>query len=127
MAITKNVGRQEALTGYIDIPYTELTTAGEFEVMNLPYGAQILSGYAVATGLTGVTNLAVSVEDGAGVELIADIAGTYGAGRVDFTPSGEVLSVPGYVKIDTTGNASAGSLRIVISYIVNGRTCVSEG
>lgn len=126
MAIVKNVGRQEALTAYIDIPYTELTTAGEFEIMNLPYGSDIQSGYIV-DATTGITNAALSVEDADGNELIADMAGTFANGRVNITPDGTVISEPGYVKLDTTGNASAGTIRIVVAYIVNGRACVSEG
>lgn len=128
MAIVKNVGRQEVLAGYIDIPFTELTVAGEFEIMNLPYGAMIAAGSVAAKSLTGVTDVTVAVDDAEGVELIADMSGTYAAsGAVPIVPDGTVLGVPGYVKIVTTGNASAGELRVYLSYIVDGRACVSEG
>ena len=78
MAITKNAGRQEALTGYVDVDYTELTTAGKFEIMNLPYGATIVGG-SITNGLTGPTDIALSVEDEDGTELQSDMAGTFGA------------------------------------------------
>ena len=127
MAITKNAGRQEALTAYIDIPYAgDLETAGEYEIMNLPEGVDIVSGYIVS-GLTGVTDYTLTVDDKDGTEIIADMAGTYGAGRVDLVPLGTVTTVPGYVKLATTGNASAGSIRVALTYIVNGRACMTEG
>ena len=125
MAITKNAGRQEALTGYVDVDYTELTTAGKFEIMNLPYGATIVGG-SITNGLTGPTDIALSVEDEDGTELQSDMAGTFGA-YADILPDGTVLAVPGYVKMTTTGNASAGSVRVALTYIVDGRACVSEG
>lgn len=126
MTIVKNSGRQEPLTGYIDIDFSELTTAGEFEVMQLPTGAMLIAG-GIVSGLTGVTDYTLTVDDKDGTEIVADVAGTYGAGYVAIAPNGTVTTVPGFVKLTTTGNASAGSVRVYLCYIVDGRACVSEG
>lgn len=126
MAIVKNAGRQEPLAAYIDIDFSELTTAGEFEVMNLPEGAMFIAG-GIISGLTGPTDYTLTVDDKDGTEIVADVAGTYGAGFVAIAPNGTATTVPGFVKLTTTGNASAGTIRVYLCYIVNGRACVSEG
>lgn len=126
MAIVKNAGRQEVIGAYIDIDYTELATAGEFSVMDLPEGALIVGG-GIVSGLTGVTDYALSVEDKDGTEIVADVAGTYGAGYVALVPVGTVQTVAGEVKLDTTGNASAGTVKVYVEYVVMGRAAFSEG
>jgi hypothetical protein len=126
MAVTKNAGRQELLVAYVDIPFGDIAAAGEYAVIDLPYGADIVSGY-ITSGLTGVTDYTLTAEDKDGNTVIADMAGTYGAGRVDLVPVGTVPTVPSELKLTTTGTASAGSIRVVVSYIIDGRACVSEG
>lgn len=126
MAITKNVGRQEVIAARVDLPFADIATAGEYEAMNLPANAVIVGGYFY-DDTTGLTNVAISVEDQAGTELIADMAGTFANGRVDITPTGVALSVPGFVKLDTTGTVSAGDAYLYIEYVVKGRAAFSEG
>ena len=126
MAITKNSGRQEVIAARVDIDYTDIATAGEYEAMNLPEGAIIVSGYFY-DDTTGLTDVAISVEDGDGTELIADMAGTFANGRVDITPTGAKITVPGFVKLDTTGTVTAGTAYLYIEYVVAGRAAFSEG
>lgn len=126
MAFKKNPGRQEVIAARVDIDFTDIDTAGEFEVMNLPDGAVIVGGYFY-DNTTGLTGVAISVEDASGTELIANMAGIFSNGRVDITPTGDVITVPGFVKIDTTGNASAGDAYLYIEYVVKGRAAFSEG
>ena len=126
MAITKNVGRQEVIAARVDIDWTDVAVAGEFEAINLPPGAIIVAGYFY-DATTGITDVAVSIEDAAGTELVADMAGTFANGRVDLTPTGYVSTVPAFVKVDTTGNASAGTAYLHIEYVVKGRAAFSEG
>jgi hypothetical protein len=126
MAVIKNAGRQEVIAVKQDLPYADIATAGEYEVINLPAGAIITAGY-IYSGWTGPTDYALVVEDAVGASLIADMAGTYGAGRVNITPTGAALAVPGYVKLTTTGNATAGTGYIYLEYVVNGRAAFSEG
>jgi len=126
MAVTKNAGRQEVIAVKQDLPYADIATAGEYEVINLPAGAIITAGY-IYSGWTGPTDYTLVVEDATGASLIADMAGAYGAGRVNITPTGAALSVPGYVKLTTTGNATAGTGYIYLEYVVNGRAAFSEG
>jgi hypothetical protein len=126
MAITKNVGRQEVIAARVDIGFADIAVAGEFEAVNLPPNAIIVGGYFY-DATTGVTNDAVSVEDVDGTELIADMAGTFADGRVDITPTGDILTVPSFVKLDTTGNASAGTAYLHLEYVVVGRAAFSEG
>lgn len=126
MAITKNVGRQEVIAARVDIPFSAIATAGEFDAIDLPANAIITSGYFF-DATTGVTDVAISVEDSTGTELISDMAGTFANGRVDITPTGDLLTVPSSIKLDTTGNASAGSAYLYIEYVVKGRACFSEG
>jgi hypothetical protein len=126
MAIKKNPNRQEVIASKTDINYLDVATAGKFEAAQLPAGAIIVGGYFYSA-LTGPTNATVVVEDKAGSGLIANIAGTYGAGRVNFTPTGVKLGVPGYVKVTTTGNASAGTAYLYLEYILDKRSAFSEG
>ncbi len=126
MAITKNAGRQEVIAARVDLPFADIAAAGEYEAMNLPEGAIITSGYFYDNS-TGLTNVAISVEDKDGTELIADMAGTFANGRVDITPTGVALTVPGFVKLDTTGTVTAGTAYLYIEYVITGRAAFSEG
>ncbi len=126
MAITKNAGRQEVIAAKVSIGFADIASAGEYEAMDLPQGAIITSGYFY-DATTGLTNVAISVEDKAGTELVSNMAGTFANGRVDITPDGAALSTPGFVKLDTTGTVTAGTCYLYVEYVVDGRAAFSEG
>lgn len=126
MAIKLNVGRQCVISAKVDIPFADIAVAGKYPAIELPPGAVIVSGYFY-DATTGVTGVAISVDDEAGTELVADFAGTFANGRVDVAPTGDVLSVPSTVQVTTTGNASAGSAYLYLEYVVDGRAEFSQG
>lgn len=135
MPITKNAGRQGVLFSILTIPFADIVVGAQ-NVVDLPVGATVVAGgsLTVDTAVTGggLSAITASVGD------VTTPARYLGATSV-FTATNTAL-VPTGFKTTTTQPAlsitfamtggtvpTAGSIRLIVPYIVEGRSEVTQG
>jgi hypothetical protein len=130
MAFTKSPERQYPLTAVVELDYTDLPSGEAVEVIDLPPGAMVIDGFAQ-----------ILVQDNAGTSSVFDVgdaddddryvtdldlkSGQVGSFEL-FSANGLAREYTGggviEVKRTAVGTAStAGRVRVVVTYIVNGR------
>lgn len=132
MAIEKNYSRQGVIAAEVVIALDDFTGAAEQAAIQLPAGAVIVGGSAfVTTAFDAGTTATLTVGD-------ADDKDRYTSAALDVSAEGaEALGPTGYampvegdllVTYASTGSAATeGELRLVIQYIVLGRTEFTQG
>ena len=133
MAITKNAGRQEVISAYVEFTYASIgTTAVAVAALDLPVGAIVVGGdIVVTTAWNTGTSAVLDVGDATSANRYANDVDLKTAGRTALVPTGfthtsadNVLKVlPVYVGTAAT----AGAARLRVDYIVKGRSAFSQG
>lgn len=131
MALKKDAGRQPTQVAILNINFADPTAYGTAEdAIELPLGAIVTGGdITVVTAFNGTTNT-LSLGD-------ATLATRY-ASAVDLkTVARTALTITGFVTTSTekfirallaqTGAATAGQLRIHVSYVLPGRAWYAQG
>lgn len=137
MALTKKAARQAPLVATCDFTYADVTSAAYAAMVDLPVNAIVLSGnLAITTIFNSATTDKFSIGDKVGSAVAT--ADTYAAQSADITAAGIVAIVPtgkkmtsaGSVGIVWTGDGaapSAGVGRLTVTYMIDGRSEVTEG
>lgn len=133
MAITKNSGRQEIVSAYVDFTFADIaTTATAYPALDLPVGAIVVGGdltvtTAWDTGTTGV----LDVGDTTTANRYLNDANLKVAARTALVPTGFThTGVDNILKVvpALVGTAAtAGAARLRVDYIVKGRAAFSQG
>lgn len=135
MAITKNSGRQDVQVASLTINYGDITPAGTYDAIDLPVGAQVVGGEIITdTGVTGggLSAATISLGDASSATRYLSASSVFAAGRAALTLTGykhtsstPLLKVVSAFAGGTT--PTAGSVRINVQYIVDGRALTSCG
>ncbi|CAM4267462.1 Bacteriophage lambda head decoration protein D [Comamonas aquatilis] len=132
MPIQLNSGRQEAIVAYVDISAGDLASGVATKAIELPSGAVVISGsVAVKTAFNTATTATLKVGDAVDDDR-------YTTSAVDLKTAGATaLAITGYthkvgeslqVTLTETGaTATAGKVRVQVSYYVEGRAAFSQG
>ncbi len=132
MAIEKNYSRQGVIAAEVVIALADFADAAEQPAIQLPAGAVIVSGSAfVTTAFNAGTTATLIVGDAADADRYTGAALDVSAvGAKGLVPNGYAMPAEGdlLVTYASTGTAAtAGELRLVIQYIVLGRTEFTQG
>ena len=138
MALTKKAARQSPIVATCDFTFADLTSGAYAAMIDLPYGAIVLSGnVAITTLFDSVTTDKFSIGDKVGSAAATDT--TYSAQSADITavgnaatavPSGKKYTSPGSVGVtwtQTGGSTAAGVGRLTCTYIIDGRSKFTQG
>jgi len=130
-AFKKQSGRQQPIVAVALFDFTQLVSAAAKGLIELPPGAEVLSGAIVTTIVwnSGTSDVAVVGDAGSANRYRA--SATFAAvGRYALTPTGYVTTAPTNVTITWTGAGTAittGSARLMVEYIVHGRSQFNQG
>ena len=133
MPITKNSGRQELITAFVDFTFADIpTTATVYAALDLPVNAVVSGGsLTVTTAWNTATSAALNVGDATTANRYANAVDLKAAARTALTLTGfthadaqKVLNAtPTYVG----AAATAGAARLTVHYYVKGRVAFSQG
>lgn len=134
MTISYQYGVQDVISQVVEITYDELVSGVSKNLIKLPAGSTLLGGtYWVLTAFNSGTSDTATVAYN-GLTLVTD-ATPMAAVRTDFTmptttnPDNVSVSTPTWVTITWTGAgtaATAGKLRVLVQYIIKGRSFAVE-
>ncbi|WP_027389236.1 hypothetical protein [Chrysiogenes arsenatis] len=130
MPIVKDCGRQDVLAADIDFDFSDLVNGTAVGVIDLPIGAIVTGGFlATLVALDSGTSDVIVVKGVAGDALSGSV-NVHALGCTALTPSGALTATNGNVTVTWTGVGaapSAGKCRLVVNYIVDGRSHHSHG
>jgi hypothetical protein len=138
MALTKKVARQSPLVATCDFTFADLVSGAFAAMIDLPVNAIVIAGdLAITTLFNSATTDKFSIGDKVG--SAAAVVDTFAVTSADITatgraaqivPIGKKMTSPGSVGIVWTGDGAApaaGTGRLTVQYIVDGRSQVTEG
>lgn len=134
MTITKNAGRQEIISAYVDITYDQIpTTATAYAALDLPVNAIVVGGdITVTTAFDTGTSATIDIGDVTDDDrYTASAVNLKAAGRTALTLTGFVHTATQPV-LNALGAyvgtaATAGAFTLRVDYIVKGRSAFSQG
>lgn len=132
MTLKLNSGRQEAIVAYVDISAGDLVSGVATKAIELPSGAVVTGGTVVvktAFNTAGSATLIVGdkSEDDRYTTVPVDLTA---AALTDLTMTGYKHNVGESLQVTLTETgtaATAGKVRVQISYYVEGRAAFSQG
>ena len=133
MTITKNAGRQDIVSAYVDISYADApTTATVYAALGLPVNAIVVGGdFVVTTAWNTGTTATVDIGDVTTGDRYANDVNLKTAARTALTLTGfTVTSTQPFINFTPTlvgTAATAGAARLRVDYIVKGRSAFSHG
>lgn len=133
MPITKNSGRQEVISAFVDFTFADIpTTATAYAAMDIPQNAIVIGGeLTVNTAWDTATSATLSVGDVTLATRYATTVNLKAAARTALTLTGFTHSNTQKVLNGTTAfvgaAATAGAARLRVDYIVKGRVGFSQG
>lgn len=132
MAITKNSGRQEVVSAYVDVSYADLASGTAADAIDLPVGAVVIGGaVVVTTAFNSATSDALVVGDSASSNRFKSSFSIAATGLTALVPTGYVaLATTNKVRVTWTGAGTAptaGAFRLRVDYIVEKRAAFSQG
>ena len=133
MAITKNSGRQELISAYVDINLADVTTATDLAALDLPVNAVIVSGALVTTeAWNSTTSDVMDVGDATTQNRYLNDGNIRAlAARVPLVPTGFVHTAtqPALTVrwVSGGGTPTTGKVRLEVQYYVLGRAAFSQG
>ncbi|ODS67298.1 MAG: hypothetical protein ABS37_00350 [Acidovorax sp. SCN 65-108] len=137
MPITKKSGRQEVIAATVEFSFADLVSGAYAAAVDVPGGAIVDSGYcAILTIFNSGTDDKFSIGDKVG--SASATATTYAAQSADITapgiiqivPTGKKYAEPSTIGIVWTGSGAAptaGTGRLTVKYIVDGRAAFTQG
>lgn len=134
MAITKNSGRQEVVSAYVDFTYADIpTTATAYAALDLPINAIVIGGDLVITtawdtGTSATLDIGDAVDDDRYTASAVDLktAGRTALTLTGFTHSSANNGIKALTALAGTA-ATAGAARLTVQYVVKGRAAFSQG
>lgn len=123
MSIVKDGARQYPLYAEIAFTYEDLEKGVAVEAIDLPAGAEVVSG-AVVIDVEFDDTPTLSVEDGESNEYLAANAVATAGERIPLVPVGARLVAPSAVTLtydDATGATSQGAGRVKLEYVLPNR------
>lgn len=133
MTITKNTGRQEVVSAYVEFTFAAIpTTATAYPALDLPVGAIVVGGdLTVTTAWDTGTTATLAIGDATVSNRYLAATDLKTAARTALVPTGFThTSVDNVLKGLTAlvgTAATAGAARLRVDYIVKGRTAFSQG
>jgi hypothetical protein len=133
MAITKNAGRQELVTAYVDINLADLTSAADVAAIALPVNAVIVSGSLTTTeAWDSTTSDVMDVGDATTQNRYLNDGNIRAlAAHVALVPTGFVhTSTQPNLTVRWTsggGTPTTGKVRLAVTYYVKGRSAFTQG
>lgn len=132
MPITKNSGRQDIVSAYVEIGFADLTSGSNVAALDLPVGAIVVGGdVVVTTAFDSVTSDVIIVGDVTTTNRYIASTSIAALGRIAVVPTGfTVTATQPAVRLTWTGVGTApteGALRLRVDYIVKGRAEFSQG
>lgn len=138
MALTMKVARQSCIVATCDFTFADLTSGAYAAMISLPANAIVIGGnLAITTLFNSGTDDKFSIGDKVG--SAAATATTFAAQSADITatgraavivPTGKLMTSAGSVGVVWTATgtaATAGTGRLVVEYIIDGRSEFTEG
>lgn len=137
MTIKKIPGRQEVIAATADFTFADVASGTYAPAVDLPGNAIVVGGHlSIGTIFNSATDDKFSIGDKVGAA--AATATTYAAQSADITtpgaipivPTGKKYTEPSTVGVVWTGTGAAptaGAGRLVVLYIVDGRSAFSQG
>jgi hypothetical protein len=131
MSITKNAGRQEVISAYVDVALADLTSGAAAAAIDLPPGAVVVGGDVVVdTAFDSGTSDAIVVGDASVANRYLTSTSIAATGRTALVPTGfKVTAAQPAVAVTWTGvgtAATVGALRLRVDYIVRGRSFFTQ-
>lgn len=133
MAITKNAGRQELVTAYVDINLAYVTTGVDVSALDLPVNAVIVSGSLTTTeAWNSTTSDVMDVGDATTQNRYLNDGNIRALGaHVALVPTGFVhtSTQPALTVrwVSGGGTPTTGKVRLAVTYYVIGRAAFSQG
>lgn len=132
MAITKNKGRQEPISAYVDVAYSDLTSATAAVAMDLPVGAVVTGGAVmVDTAFNSATSDVLVVGDALSANRYKSSYSIAAAGLTALVPTGyQTLPTSNQIKVTWTGVGAvptAGAFTLRVDYYVRKRAAFTQG
>lgn len=133
MPIKKNVARQSPVVAHLTIGFADISTYGTAEAaIEVPAGAVLIGGdVTVTTAWNSATTATLKLGDAADDDRYTGTAiDLKTAGRTALTLTGHKYTVGDMLKAlvaQTGAAATAGSMRITVQYLVEGRAAFSQG
>lgn len=137
MAITKQAGRQEALTGMANFSYSDLVSGTPAAAVDLPANARVLSiDLRIDTAFNSGTSDALVIQNSEGTpKAFITIAAGSGAVAVGgyvaaATNLGYKNTVPSTINVKWTAvgtAATAGAGTVIVTYVIENKAEVSQG
>lgn len=130
MSITKDSGRQDVLHASVEIGYEDVVSGVAQGAIELPGNAIIITGdVTVIEAFNSATSDVIDVGDADSANRYLNDGNIHAAGRVPLVPTGYKTGNIGDVSVTVTsvGTPTAGRVRLSVCYVVDGRTCSSQG
>ena len=133
MSITKNSGRQELISAFVDFTFADIpTTATAYAALDIPVNAVVVSGdLVVTTAWDTQTTATLSVGDATTPTRYAATVDLKSAARTALTLTGFIHTNTNKVLNATTAfvgtAATVGAARLTVHYYVKGRVAFSQG
>lgn len=132
MAITKNAARQELVVAHVDISYADLVSGTAANAIDLPTNAVVVGGdVVVTTAFNSGTSDVITVGDVTTANRYLGSTSIASAARTALVPTGFVsTTTQPSVRVTWTAvgtAATAGALRLTVTYYVKGRAAFSQG
>lgn len=133
MAITKKAGRQEVISAAVAFAVADMgaMNGNDVAAIELPEGAVLLSGVVIIdTAFDGTTSDTLTVGDVADPDRYVAGVDAQAEALTALVPTGLELTTPTDITIAITnvgGVATAGAGRLIVEYVVNGRSAFSQG
>lgn len=125
MALTKNRGRQAALTAIQHFTFDDLTSGTLAEAVDLPAGAYIIDGEVViTTAFNSGTSDALVVGDSTAANALKTSYSIAATGRTALVPYGGTYAAKDAITLTWTAvgaAATAGAGFIRVTYAIDGR------
>ena len=131
MSITKDSGRQDRLVAMVEIGFADIATGVAAAAVELPGGAIVVGGaVTVITAFNSGTSDVLDVGDSVSANRYLNDGNIHTAGRIPLVPTGYVMPNAGDVSVTLTAvgaAATAGSVRLEVEYVVEGRASTNQG
>ena len=131
MPITKDSNRQPPLVAMVEVSFADIASGVAAAAVELPGGAIVTGGaVTVITPFNSGTSDVLDVGDSASGNRYLNDANIHAAGRTPLVPTGLVMENVGDISVTLTAvgtAATAGSVRLEVEYVVEGRASTSQG
>ena len=131
MANKKQSGRQEVISAVLELGYADLDANGIVGIVGLPEGAIVVGGSVNVTEAVAGAGAGVTVAVSGGGATVSAFDADAGTSQNDVGFDGSVAGAGGSdVSVTLAGGsgaATAGTVYVIVNYVVKGRAAFSQG